>query len=698
MNKMWGILWITVAALVLAGCSGIDMPDSAIVKNDRFTLTGDSLVMGDTVVFSPDDFTIKSNLLTEDGRPVEWALPHNDNGRHAAIHSNYKLVNAISALSASIVGNRSNLNFATSSDLYDAIGMTLAYIDPEFSMQQLKQRVKDGVITGTESDFYPAFNNRLAWTNAAWKVYNVTGNKSWLKYAYEVSVATLEQEQDIAFYNRDWLVRGCPSDFTPLVEALPMWMDGSDVFSTFTLNNNVETAAALRIMGEMAEELGLEDERYEQLGHDLKATTNAELWNERHGQYAAMVYGQSCDLHSPCSDNRAQALAVLWGIADEDDRASTLIEKTAITHCGVNNFYPARNHSTDPCLTEMSWGLTQGLWNLAAAHVENENALRRGLAALWRAQALYSTLIVNDGNSNMDVTCAVSTMAMTHRVIAGMKFDPEGIEFEPFVPSCLAGDKKISGFNYRDGTLDITVKGTGNRVDHIMLDDKRIDDNFIGAEKLKGHHSIVITMSNEAISSQGVTLATRSIALPDEPQVMWNGDSARVLNYDPTLNYKLLVDGSNTYSISDSVFAMPSIGTFSEVCVIAANKHCFSYTSHPFILSGPKFQRYPVSASVAANDSINITVNVPDGGNYMLSINYTSPVNSSEVCVVSANTHRQGVVVMSGLGTDSISGQTNLIHIDLLRNTNIITLKRTSPSGKASDNAARPLTLNLFKK
>lgn len=698
MDKMWGILWITVAALVLAGCSGIDMPDSAIVKNDRFTLTGDSLIMGDTIVYSHDGFSIKSNLKTDDGRPIEWTLSHDEKGSRAGIHTEHMLVNAISAMSASIVGNRSNLQFGTNSDLYDAIGLSLAYLDPEYSMQQLKARVKDGVVTGTESDFYPAFNNRLAWTNAAWKVYNVTGDRAWLKYAYDVSTATFVQEQDIAFYNRDWLVRGCPGDFTPLVEALPMWMGGSDVFSTFTLNNNVETAAALRIIGEMAEELGLDSKQYENMGHDLMVTTNSEMWNERHGQYTSMVYGQSCDLHAPCSDNRAQALAVLWGIADEDDRASTLIEKTAITHCGVNNFYPARNHSTDPCLAEASWGLTQGLWNLAAAHVENENALRRGMAALWRAQALYSTLIINDGSTNMDVTCAVSTMALTHRVLAGMEFDPEGIEFNPFVPSCLNGDKTITGFKYRNGTIDITVKGTGCIVDFVLLDDKRIDGNFISADKLAGHHSIIVTMNNEAPSAtQGVTIATHSFALPDEPVVMWNGDSAQVLNYDPALNYKLVVDGTSSYTISDSIFALPAIDTFSEMCVIAASKSCFSYTSRPFILGGRKFQRYPIPASAEGNDSINVTINVPDGGNYMLSVNYMSPAHSSDVYIVSANTHRQGVVVMSGLGTDTISGQTNLIHVDLLRNANTITLKRTSPTGTGAP-TARPLTLNIFKK
>lgn len=687
-----------IVALGLQSCLN-SMPDTSIVTNDSFTLTGDSLIMGDTVIYSTNGYTIKSNLHNSEGKNIEWTLTPSEDMHNTGVHTEHMLVNAISAMSQSIVSNHNNLHFDTNSDLYDAIGLTLAYISPEYSMQQLRERVNNGVITGTESEFYPAFNNRMAWTNAAWKVYQVTGDKNWLKYAYKVSVATFEQEQDIAFYTRDWLVRGCSSDYTPIVEALPLWMKNSDVFSTFTLSNNVETAAALHVMSEMGEELGEESTKYEKLSHDLTVSTNEELWNERHGQYTAMVYGQSCDLHAPCCDNRAQALAVLWGMADEDDRASTLIEKTAVTHCGVNNFYPSRNHSTEPCLSEASWGLTQGLWNMAAAHVGNENAVRCGLAALWRAQALYSTLIINDGSTNMDVTCAISTLAMTHRLMAGMKFDAQGIVFEPFIPSCFTGDKKILNFNYRGSSLDITIKGTGKDVDFILLDDKRIDGNFISADKLKGHHSIIITMKQEnSLSHQGVTVVTRNITLPDEPEVMWNGDSARVINYNPSLKYKLLVDGNNYYTINDSVFAMPSIENFAEVCVIASNRHCFSYTSRPFILGGRKFQRYPIPATSANNDSINVTISVPEGGNYMLSVNYTSPITFSEVYVVSANTHRQGVIILGGIGTDSISDQSNLIHVDLLRNTNTITLKRNSHNGNYNKKAARPLTLNIFKK
>lgn len=695
MKNWWLIsLMMGVVVLCLQGCGDGSSRDRYIVSNEYYTLNGDSLVMGDTVVYSTDGKIIKTNLTDASGNEMMISFASNPRNTAGIVTTDHKLIDALSSMSIAIVTNRNNMHFDTSDDMYDAIGLTLAYTDPELSMSMLKEKVKDGVIGGTDNKFYPAFNNRLSWAAAAWRVYLVTGDKEWLKYAYDVSVATFEQEQEIAYYKRDWLVRGCSSDYTPLVESLPEWMENNDVYSIFTLSNNAEIAQALSCMAEMASELGQENTRYANLAHDLVAAVNENLWNEGHGQYTSLIYGQSCSLQAPCCDNRAQALAVLWGLADDDDRSTTLIEKTAITHNGINNIYPARNHTTEPCLNEMSWGLTQGLWNLAAAHVDNDNALRRGLAALYRAQALYSTLFINEGTANLDITSAISNVAMTHRLMAGLKFDAEGIEFAPVVPAFFSGDKHLDGFMYRGATLNITVKGTGHDVDKVELDGKAVNGTFIAASLLKGTHNIVIKMKEGRKAEQGVTITNKEMQVPAEPVVVWNGDSAHIYNFDHQLAYKLVIDGNITYTISDSTFAVPSNNTFTEMAVVAANKRCFSYSSRPFIVGGSKFKYFLIAKEQCDSDQITLHLNVPEGGDYMLSINYTSNETACDARIISANTHKQGVTLLSGLNTDGVAGQSNLIHVDLLRNDNIITISRLP----ACHGKARPISVNLFKK
>ena len=88
---------------------------------------------------------------------------------------------------------------------------------------------------------------------------------------------------------------------------------------------------------------------------------------------------------SPTTDNTSQAMSVLWGIAD-DDRAENLIANTPVSDKGVNVTYPT-NNPLEPYFANSSWATTQALWNMAAAYTGNENALRRGLGALYRAQA-----------------------------------------------------------------------------------------------------------------------------------------------------------------------------------------------------------------------------------------------------------------------------------------------------------------------
>ncbi len=695
MRKWWVILMTIVAAMVvLPGCGDNAMPDTAIVSNERFTLTGDSLIMSDTVIYSPDGATIMSNIPSADGKNKSIELSSKDNSI-AVMRSEHTLVDALSLLSAQIISSHNaNLQFASSNDMYDAIGLALSYTNPTLSMQLLRGKVENGRVVGDNTDFYPAHNDRLAWVTAAWRVYLVTGDREWLRWAYNVADATLRHDQDIAFDDNTSMAHGSSSDYTLLTSELPAWMGNNEVYACYTLNNNIIAAGALRDMASMADELGIDGSDLElQATHCIDAI-NSTMWNENRGRYTAMIYGEPFNQQAPCTDNHAQALAVMWGLADDDDRASTLIEKTAVTHCGVNTFYPARAYNADPALNEQGWGVLQGLWNMAAAHVDNDNALRRGLAALWRAQLLYSTRLASSTSTQLDVAMAMSNVAMTHRLLAGMTFEPQGIEFAPVVPSCLPGDKQLMGVSYRGATLDITIKGTGHEVDFILLDDKRIDGTFIEASLLTGRHSIVITMSQGHMGAQGATIVSQRTIRPDEPMIMWNGDSASIFNYTPSMVYKLVVDGSRFYSIDDSTFMLPKIDKFAQVAVVASNSRCYSYTSRPLTMGGKSYVYAAIADEASHSDNINVNVNVSQAGTYMLNVNYISPATSIDVRTVSANTHRMGIVVMSGLGTDSVASQSNIIPVDLLKGANTITVT-AHPS---SHTAATPLSLNLFKK
>lgn len=283
---------------------------------------------------------------------------------------------------------------------------------------------------------------------------------------------------------------------------------------------------------------------------------------------------------------------------------------------------------------------------------------------------------------------------MTHRIMAGMNFDAEGIEFAPVIPQCFTGDKILSGFLYRGSTLDITVKGTGHDVDFILLDDKRINGNFISAAQLHGRHSIIITMKNGHPAVQGTQMTNHAEIIPDEPIVEWNGDSAHIINYNPSFAYKMIIDGAMKYSISDSAFVLPKIGNFSEIAIVASNYQRYSYASHPFILGGSKYRNYIITPNQQKQGTIELNIDVPEGGDYMISISYINDETTCDARIVSANNHKQGVTLLGGLDSDDMAGQSNLIHVDLLKNTNKLTISGLP----ACHGQAVPISINVFKK
>ena len=119
-NRWWHIAFLcTVATMVFTACDNNDMPDNVIATNEIFTLTGDSLVMGDTVIYSTDAMTIKSNITGNDGQPMKIAFPTSAGG--TSFKSQHKLIDALSAMSWMIATDRNHLNFSSSNDLYDAI-------------------------------------------------------------------------------------------------------------------------------------------------------------------------------------------------------------------------------------------------------------------------------------------------------------------------------------------------------------------------------------------------------------------------------------------------------------------------------------------------------------------------------------------------------------------------------------------------
>ena len=685
-------LMLVVYLLALLGCSGQEeMSGRVIVQNEAFTLTGDSVV--EDSVFAravPSRDFIETNMTMA---RLDSLYHHVDTARVRFVHgrpwkmreprpavmpeydSSQPLVDALYRMSADYMtdaidgSGRFAVSQSNYSRLYCSIFLSLAALKPHQSMATLRAMVdRDSIIMQREGQ-WPVVSDHIGWATAAWEVYKITGDKKWLAFCKHVIEKTLSINQAVLVDQRTGLIHGAGyTSAKPLGVRRMTWMGYNDLFACMSLGNNILTAHAYWVLAEMCEELGIESD-YMREALRIKDAINQHLWNEDKGFYSSFLYGMAMPRQAPLTDNTSQAMCVLWNIAD-DNRAENLIAYTPVSDYGVNVTYPPGN-AIEPYLANSSWATTQALWNLAATMVGNENALRRGLGALYRAQAFYQSrgIHLRDVETDMLGTSA-SNAAMILHVLVGMSFTPEGIEFSPLVPAGMPGKKTFSGFNYRRAVLDFTVEGTGSEIISITMDGKELESPFIPND-IEGRHLIAITLQPAARrASQSVSIQKGEIYLPMTPVITWNGDTGHIMDFVAGTPYRLSMNGELS-ELTDSVFVLPKVEGLTEFSVEIEGRNVNGFMSRPLLHFGltPQMAFFPNTDS----DSTFITVTVARGGDYLVDVGYR-PTGTLDVRRVSVNGHPMGTLVMASgatTGKDDLA-YSNMVAVKLMKGENVI--------------------------
>lgn len=684
---------IAVSIGLLCGCGKrSQMSNRVIVQNETFTLTGDSVIEDTVFAVAVQPDRIETNITMDrldsmyghidpakvqftHGRP--WRMRKTRPAMMPEYESDQPLVDALYNMSieriADAIDNNGRFHVTHNiSRLYCSIYLSLAALKPHQSMATLRTLVdKDSIIMQREGQ-WPVFSDHIGWATAAWEVYKTTGDRQWLAYCKHVIEKTLDINSQVLVDQSNGLIHGAGyTTSRPLGVRRMTWMGYNDLFACMSLGNNILTARAYAILSEMCEELGIESTA-EKDAQRLKDAINQHLWNEDKGFYSSFLYGMAFQRQSPTTDNTSQAMCVLWGIAD-DERAENLIANTPVSDKGVNVTYPT-NNPLEPYFANSSWATTQALWNMAAAYTGNENALRRGLGALYRAQALYQSRGIHMKEINIDeLGTSASNVAMIMRVLLGMKFKPEGIEFEPMVPVGMPGKKTFKGLSYRRAVLDFSIEGTGNDIAAITIDGDPIESAFLPSD-IEGHHHIAITLKNDIHSTQKVTIHRNEITLPLTPTVVWSNDTGRIVDFVAGTPYRLSMNGELT-ELNDSVFVLPETDGYTEFSVEVAGNYLNGFMSKPLLYFHltPQIAFFPK----AEGDTTVLNVSVAQGGDYLIDIGYR-PTGTLDVRKVSANNHPMGTLVMASGNLTVADGlaYSNMLKVKLLKGDNVITVSQ----------------------
>lgn len=313
-------------------------------------------------------------------------------------------------------------------------------------------------------------------------------------------------------------IEECPEHLVKTGMGLPMY-----ALSTNCLYYQAYITADL-----MAEELGIKKEygiqqehgikkeygikkehsiknEYRQKAERMKEAINTHFWNPERGLYDYLVDDRGgCD----SSEGLGQAFAILFGVADKD-KAESIFANQPVTPYGIACVYPSFGRYRQMGNYHFGrhsgtvWPHIQAFWADAAARygridiflkefrMLTDVSVRDGLfAEIYHPETgeIYGGLQEGgeDGiilwKSQLKQTwSATGYLRLLFHVIAGIRFEKEGISFEPCLPDGI-GQIEITNLHIRNTVFTIKISGRGSKIKHFVVDLKETDEKFVPYE------------------------------------------------------------------------------------------------------------------------------------------------------------------------------------------------------------------------
>ncbi|ANQ48893.1 family 78 glycoside hydrolase catalytic domain [Flammeovirga sp. MY04] len=600
-------------------------------------------------------------------------------------------------------------------DISYSIVLSLSILDPERAKTSLRRKVKrNRIIQDTGSGgAWPVSSDRVTWALAAWNVYTTTGDKKWLKEAYEVISNTIEDDMMVVYDEETGLMRGESSFLDWRKQTYPRWMDNVDIYRSLNLGTNVDHYEAMQIAARMAGLLGKEKDAkaFKEKAVNLKNAINNHLWMEDKGYYAQYLYGRDYMVQSPKFEALGEALSIIFDVASEE-KAKTIVEKSPITPFGAACVYP-QIPGIRPYHNNGIWPFVQAYWNIATAKAGNGMALEHGLASIYRPAALFLTnkenFVAEDGdymdtevNSDEMLWSLSGNMAMIYRVYFGINIDEKGIlHFNPVVPKRYGGKKELKNVKLWENNLDITLSGYGNQVKSITIDGKSVNKPQFDLSK-GGKHTIEIVLSDNDI-----TEGSSSNKVPNKfhlgtPVAKLEGGEFVWEEVKGANEYEVFINGKSTAKTNKTSFTLSEDAKLTEIAVRAIDTDGdVSYLSEPIQVGKimtknisriaraskrVKIADAPsgvLELSKSNNKKVSFKMTVPESGDYMVWLSYTNgsgPWNTDNKCAIRTlyvNNTNYGALVMAQRGTGEWSsiGKTNHISVKLKKGVNNFSLR-----------------------
>jgi hypothetical protein len=421
-------------------------------------------------------------------------------------------------------------------DLAYSVNLSLAGFDPQrsvdsllFKTSSLKSSVSDGfkhqIIQDTGSGgSYPVSTDRVVWALGAWETLkHLSGaeRETFLKDVYPILRDTIEQDRILVYDPRDGLYRGEQSFLDWREQTYPGWTrdDVLPIAMSKSLSVNVLNYYLLNVASECAVRLNQHEEsaRYRKWASGLKDAINAYFYDEDDGLYSAYLLSDGlCNVNAKRYDLLGESLAILFGVADEEQARSILNNYPVGPH-GPSVVWPQER--TVPIYHNQGiWPFVTAYWIKAASKAGHAAALEHGVLTMQRLAAFNLSNMENYDfvsglaevrnkplsgpviNSRRQLWSVAGYLSMIQDVLFGVETQWDGIRFRPRITTGIrssvfgtADAITMQHFEYRGtrSTIRIHLPPVSAseqgiyEIESVMLNGEAVDGEWVPVKQLQ---------------------------------------------------------------------------------------------------------------------------------------------------------------------------------------------------------------------
>ncbi len=378
----------------------------------------------------------------------------------------------------------------------------------------------------------------IVWATGAWHHYLYTGDREFLARAFEATKNSLAYLENTEFDRGDNLFRG--PGWSDGVAGYPIEYADSGGSSAIldwpkcnpdkvsrpgygipmkALSTNCLYYSAYVTVGKMAQELGVADKvSWASKAQELKKSINRHFWNQEQGCYRFLV-----GPFGPCDhqEGLGHSYALLLGVADRQ-QSEMIFSNLHVTPAGLPCAWPSFSRYDNQDGTSFArhagtvWPQIQGFWAEAAARAGRPDVFGHELFNLAQHARrdrqfaeIYHPLtgeiyggmqeageqgIILWQATSRQTWAATAYLRMILLGLAGMRFDTEGLGFQPCVPSGISF-VEIQNLKYRNMDLTVTIQGSGTSVKECKINGHAAEVPWLSVSDAGLQH-VVISLSS----------------------------------------------------------------------------------------------------------------------------------------------------------------------------------------------------------